>query len=1140
MAHLFGSSFVPRLASTLFLLLAWLLVSPASAQTRNTVSISGIVVDEVGGAIGGARVTASDANGATVQTTTSDGAGAFSLRGLAPGTYSVLVEMNLFAPLAQRVVVSASGSVTPVRVVLKAGGFSENVVVTARRVETRVAETPQKIEVIDSTDIERSVAADLTDVLKKNSGVDVVQYSGALSGIGIRGFRPQTSGINKRSLLLIDGRPSGVTNLATLLLDNVERIEVLKGAASAVYGSSAMGGVVNVITRQSRGKIGGNARIGTGSFGVTEFAGRVGGSLSSRVDLDATGSAFDQRDDYRMGNGEIRPATRYKTYDGTVRVGADLATGWRIDGRVDAYRGRDIMTPGDLATGINSQGRKNLERSTEDARLTGRVGAHDLAFTGYVAKEAGHTFNVTSTNPLDSPFLPYLSFESDLQWVGLQAKDSWNWSKWNSVVLGLDYEKVTSVSRSYTRTGDRSAPFSADSHKGTAGVYVEDTLKLANGRTVVAVGGRVDRISNETVDTPLKTNFTPSDSTFTVFNPSLGVKHELVKGLRGHFTVGRAFIPAEAIMLTGFTTTVVGGRTQISQGNPDLGPERSTSFDVGAEWTAPATRFDVTGLPDGREGPFHLQRRRQQSASSRPDRRLGGQRTGRAHQRAGPRGGTARRRPRGPLRERDALLPPQGTARDRRGAGHSQCRAEHRARRRGRRLRTPQQRACRAATCRAARTTTSTPQAFRSSTTTTSPSSMRAARTAWRASTRSSSRSTTCSTRSITRSSAFRCRARRSKRRTGSGSSDGWPNMGDRSLGARLVCARAAWSCRAARPPVRSGRGPAQISRKVASRSSTRPRTTFRRRRRSRTPRIFNVEYRRSYKVVTVKDVSAGGPPDRYVLVQCGTPAPTLAGELAGAQVVTVPITSLFAFSTTNLPLLVDLDRVDVLTGVAQFDAVVSREVQARIKTGKVVEFARVGLVIDVERVVTTKPSLLLAGSTSGATLAVIRSAGVPVVANSEWLESTALGRAEWLKYLAVFLNEERKAQSVYSAMKSRYRSLSARATAGPESERPLVMTGRSTRGLFTIAGGRSYVAALIRDAGGRYAWADNTAAGIASVDLEAQIQRAANADVWINGGGWKNLAEMLEDEPRYSAFKAYRQGQVWVYERPVRPGSEQ
>ena len=70
-------------------------------------------------------------------------------------------------------------------------------------------------------------------------------------------------------------------------------------------------------------------------------------------------------------------------------------------------------------------------------------------------------------------------------------------------------------------------------------------------------------------------------------------------------------------MLTGFTTTIVGGRTQISQGNPDLKPERSTSFDIGAEWTGPHHAIRRHRLPDGGEGPLHLQRRRQQSRSRR-------------------------------------------------------------------------------------------------------------------------------------------------------------------------------------------------------------------------------------------------------------------------------------------------------------------------------------------------------------------------------------------------------------------------------------------------------------------------------------------------------------------------------------------
>jgi iron complex transport system substrate-binding protein len=297
----------------------------------------------------------------------------------------------------------------------------------------------------------------------------------------------------------------------------------------------------------------------------------------------------------------------------------------------------------------------------------------------------------------------------------------------------------------------------------------------------------------------------------------------------------------------------------------------------------------------------------------------------------------------------------------------------------------------------------------------------------------------------------------------------------------------------------------------------------------------FAVDYRRSFKVVTLREPYPGGPAERYVLLQCGAPAPALTGDLTGAQIIRVPITSLYSGSMTHLPLLVDLGRLDVLTGVSRLADLIGDEVLKRAATGQVREFAAAS-VIDPELVVANPPSLLMTGGAFPASLATIRSAGVPVVANTEWLEPTALGRAEWIKYMALFLNEERHAQQLYTAMKGRYRALRAKATAMSRDTWPLVMTGRSTRGTFVIAGGKSYVAALIADAGGRYAWADNTAAGVANVELEAQIGRAANADVWINGGGWKSLATMREDEPRYAEFKAYRQGQVWVYERRVTP----
>ena len=255
------------------------LIASGSAYGQRPAALAGVVVDETDAVLPRARVTVIDAVGRTIQTTLTDSDGKFEVDQATPGTYAVVVELPPFIAATGSAVVPESGPAPFLRTILRAGGFAEDVVVTGRRVETRIIETPQKVEIVDATDVVRTVAADLTDLLKKNSGVDVIQYAGVLSGIGIRGFRPQFSGINKRSLLLIDGRPSGVTNLGTLRLDGIDRIEVLKGAASSVYGSSAMGGVVNVITRQSRGKISGTARVGGGSYGTTEFRDVSGAAL---------------------------------------------------------------------------------------------------------------------------------------------------------------------------------------------------------------------------------------------------------------------------------------------------------------------------------------------------------------------------------------------------------------------------------------------------------------------------------------------------------------------------------------------------------------------------------------------------------------------------------------------------------------------------------------------------------------------------------------------------------------------------------------------------------------------------------------------------------------------------------------------
>jgi iron complex transport system substrate-binding protein len=66
------------------------------------------------------------------------------------------------------------------------------------------------------------------------------------------------------------------------------------------------------------------------------------------------------------------------------------------------------------------------------------------------------------------------------------------------------------------------------------------------------------------------------------------------------------------------------------------------------------------------------------------------------------------------------------------------------------------------------------------------------------------------------------------------------------------------------------------------------------------------------------------------------------------------------------------------------------------------------------------------------------------------------------------------------------------------------------------------------------YVWADNKSAGVASVDLESQMERASDSDVWINGGEWPSLKAMLAEESRYRQFKPFVRGNVWLYNRLV------
>lgn len=295
----------------------------------------------------------------------------------------------------------------------------------------------------------------------------------------------------------------------------------------------------------------------------------------------------------------------------------------------------------------------------------------------------------------------------------------------------------------------------------------------------------------------------------------------------------------------------------------------------------------------------------------------------------------------------------------------------------------------------------------------------------------------------------------------------------------------------------------------------------------------FSVEYHDSYQVLTVEEPFDGGSAESFVLVRCGTPAPDLTGALAEATQVEVPVTTLYSGSTTHLPAIIALGALDALTGVSDGSSVSSAEVIAKIEDGSVSEYARGGS-IDIESVVAGDPEVLVTGGTESPEYAKLRKAGVPIVANAEWLESTPLGRAEWIKFFAALTGTEAEAERVYDDIKGRYTDVVALV----ENVEPVeVLPGSAYQGTWYMPAGGSYVRALIDDAGATYPWAGNQSTGSLSLDLEAIVARAAEIETWlINDTTVSTVEDLLDQEDRYAKLTAASAGQVWNATKKLGP----
>jgi iron complex transport system substrate-binding protein len=271
----------------------------------------------------------------------------------------------------------------------------------------------------------------------------------------------------------------------------------------------------------------------------------------------------------------------------------------------------------------------------------------------------------------------------------------------------------------------------------------------------------------------------------------------------------------------------------------------------------------------------------------------------------------------------------------------------------------------------------------------------------------------------------------------------------------------------------------------------------------------------------------------KYLLVKRGQPVPSHDEDV---EVIRIPIQTIVCTSTTHIPLLDYLDASEKLIGFPTTDYISSTRIRERIDSGFV---SNLGIedAMNLERLVVLKPDLVMSYSVSGrqGQTKKINELGIPVVINAEYLETHPLGRAEWIKFMAAFLDKESQANEVFSIIENNY--LAAKELVRSELNQPTVLSGIVYNDAWFLPGGQNYASRILKDAGYRYLWEGDSTIGFLRLSFEAVYEKAKDADYWIGVGSFNSLEDLKNADNRYALFKAFKDRNVYTYD--VRKGEK-
>lgn len=246
-------------------------------------------------------------------------------------------------------------------------------------------------------------------------------------------------------------------------------------------------------------------------------------------------------------------------------------------------------------------------------------------------------------------------------------------------------------------------------------------------------------------------------------------------------------------------------------------------------------------------------------------------------------------------------------------------------------------------------------------------------------------------------------------------------------------------------------------------------------------------------------------------------------------DIISVPIKTIVATSTTHLPSLEMLGVENTLVGFPQLDYISSEKIWNQIDQGKIKEVGNYQN-LNTEVIIDLQPSVIIGYGIDNNNPAIdnLQKSGLKVMLNGDWNEQTPLGKAEWIKFFGALYGKDKEADSIFTNIEKEYHKTVALAKTAKTN--PTVLVGAMYNNQWFLPKGDSWGCYFIKEAHAKYLWEDVTGTGSLSLSFEAVLDKAKLADFWIGPGQFDSLKEMTDSNIHYDQFEAFQSKNVYSY----------